>query len=349
MTSRLSGHPQQHPWVPGWVEVPTEPLTQQEVGQPQGHVEGGEEQVGAGLGRLRHVLVETHSEVAQGLGHRRPLRPRGLPAGLGGVLVAGARRGACAQGAEGILGGPGGSSCRAPAGGGPGLLGCWPWLLGVQGLLALEGDVQGGLLLGAGRRWGRRPHVPQRGWGGTWGRCLRRAQAQRAGRSLQCGDLGTGTPVRAGRGHPGVGSPRHWATLTGVTVAEAAATTHSRDRQNLAVAILLGKHWSRPRRAPHAPTPAPVPTNHAPQPPRAPCPTSPSSPGCWRRPPQSHLGARGVLPECPAGRWGELAGRSPAWLKIKEGGRPGRLPVNQPRQREGAGGAEGWAWRGHPR
>lgn len=291
--------------------MPTEPLTQQEVGQPQGHVEGGEEQVGAGLGRLHHVPVETHGEGAQGLGHRRPLRPRGRPAGLGGVLVAGARRGACAQGAEGILGGPGGSSFCAPAGGGPGLLGCWPWLLGVQGLLALEGDVQGGLLLGAGRRRGRRPHVPQRGWGGTWGRCLRRAQAQRAGRSLQCGDLGTGTPVRAGRGHPGVGSPRPRATLTGVTVAEAAATTQNRDRQNLAVAILLGKHWSRLRRAPDAPTPAPVPTNRAPQPPRAPCPTSPSSSGRWRRPLPSHLGAGGCSPSVRPGAGGNWPAAAP--------------------------------------
>lgn len=208
--ARLSGHPQRHPRVPGWVAVPTEPLTQQEVRQPQGHVEGGEEQVGAGLGRLRHVPVETHGKGAQGLGHRRPLRPCGCPAGLGWVLVTGAQWGACAQGAEGILGGPGGSSCCAPAGGGPGLLGCWSWLLGVQGLLALEGDVQGGLLLGAGRRRGRRRHVPQRGWGGTWGRrlCrLRRAQAQRAGRSLRRGDLGTGTPVSAGRGAPGGGEP----------------------------------------------------------------------------------------------------------------------------------------------
>lgn len=329
--------------------MPTEPLTQQEVGQPQGHVEGGEEQVGAGLGRLRHVPVETHGEGAQGLSHRRPLRPRGLPAGLGGVLVAGARRGACAQGAEGILGGPGGSSCCAPTGGGPGLLGCWSWLLGARGLLALEGDVQGGLLLGAGRRRGRRPHVPQRGWGGTWGRCLRRAQARRAGRSLRCGDLGTGTPVRAGRGAPGGGEP----TSLGHTYrGDSGRGCGHHPQQGQAeprgghpagqALVTAPKGSRRPHSSPctHKPrTPAP----------RAPCPTSPSSSGRWRRPLPSHLGAGGVLPECPAGRWGELAGRSPAWLKIKEGGRPGRLPVNQPRRREGAGGAEGRAWQGHPR
>lgn len=121
-----------------------QPLTQQEVREPHGNVDGGEEQVGIRLGSLCHVLVEAEGEGAQRLGHGCLLLPCGHPADLGRLLIPGARRGAGAQGARGALGGAGCGCCCAPVGQGAWLLGCSLRRVGAGGLWSLKGDIQGG-------------------------------------------------------------------------------------------------------------------------------------------------------------------------------------------------------------
>lgn len=133
-----------------------QPLTQQEVREPHGNVDGGEEQVGIRLGSLRHVLVEAEGEGAQRLGHGCLLLPRGHPADLGRLLIPGARRGAGAQGARGALGGACCGCCCAPVGQGARLLGCSLRRVGAGGLCSLKGDIQAGQLLGVGMGGGRR-------------------------------------------------------------------------------------------------------------------------------------------------------------------------------------------------
>lgn len=96
-----------------------------------------------------------------------------------------------------------------------------------------------------------------------------------------------------------------------------------------------------PNTLPSHPTPPrhPAPPPHAPPPRGAPQSDTPRSwvRGQEKAAPRAHLGARRVGSLCvQPGAGVDLAGSSPAWLKIKEGGGwlP-RLPVNQPGRQPG--------------